>query len=138
MLWIFIVLVTIVFLTQQKKPINWLEDYQQGVELAEDQNKPLLLAFYKLHTRFTTDMFQNTYSNPDVKKYVEENFIPVLIDVDMQPRIAAQFNIDYYPAHYIKRPDSNDLFGPRLGYDPPGLFISELKLLLDKMQSSDK
>jgi hypothetical protein len=135
---VFFAFVAIVFLTQHKGSINWVEDYNAGIELAKKQNKPLLLAFYKLNTRFTTDMFQNTYNNPDVKKYVEENFVPVLIDVDKQPDIARLYNISYYPAHYIKRPDSDKLFGPRVGYDPPGLFISELKSLLNKMQSSDK
>ena len=135
---VFFVFVTVVFLTQHKESINWIEDYDAGIELAKKQNKPVLLAFYKLHTRFSSDTFQNTYNNPDVKKYVEENFVPILIDVDKQPEIAGRYGVNYYPAHFVKWPDSNDLFGPRLGYDPPGLFISEMKNLLDKLQSSNK
>lgn len=133
---VFFVLVAIVFLTQRKTPIDWIEDYEAGFKLARQQNKPVLLAFYKINTRYSLEISRNTYNNPEVKKYVEANFIPILIDVDKQPEIAERYNVTYYPAHYIKRPDSNELFGPRLGYDPPQLFIREIKALLEKLELS--
>ena len=81
----------------------------------------------------------NNYTlDPDVKKFVERNFIPILIDVDKQPEIAGHYNINYYPTHYVKQPDSDDTFGPRVGYDPPALFIKELKKLLQKMGRLDE
>lgn len=134
----FFVFVTIVFLTQKKESISWIEDYQAGIDLAKRQNKPVLLAFYKLHTRFSSDMRNNTYNHPDVKKYVEANFVPILIDVDKQPDITELYNVNYYPSHYIKQPDSEKIFGPRVGYDPPALFINELERLRKEMAGSDK
>jgi len=135
---VFVAFVAIVFLTQKKKSISWIEDYQAGIDLAKRQNKPALLAFYKLHTRFSSDMRNNTYNEPDVKKYVEANFVPILIDVDKQPDIAELYNVNYYPSHYIKQPDSEKTFGPRVGYDPPALFIKELERLRKEMAGSDK
>ena len=133
---VFFVFVAIVFLTQHGDTIDWVEDYEAGIKLAKQQNKPVLLAFYKLHTRFCSDMSQNTYNNPDVIEYVEASFIPILIDVDKQPEIAKRYHVDYYPTHYIRQPDNDELFGPRVGYDPPALFIRELKNLLKKMELS--
>lgn len=133
---VFFGLAAIVFLTQHKDAIDWVEDYEAGIKLAKQQNKPVLLAFYKLNTRYSTDTWQNTYNNPDVKKFVEANFIPILIDVDKQPEIAKRYHIGYYPTHYIKQPDSDELFGPMLGYDPPALFIKKVKNLLKKMELS--
>jgi len=130
---VFFVFVASVFLTQHRDTIDWIEDYEAGIKLAKQQNKPILLAFYKLHTRFCSDMSQNTYNNPDVIDYVEANFIPILIDVDKQPEIAKRYNVNYYPTHYIKRPDSNELIGPHVGYDVPSVFIQKLKELLKKM-----
>jgi len=135
---VFIALVAIVFLTQHKEPIDWVEDYQAGLELAKQQNKPVLLAFYKQFTPMSTSTFENTYNNPDVKKFVEQNFIPILIDVDKQPEIAKHYNIGYYPTHYIKQPDSDDIFGPMMGFDPPSLFIKKLKDLLQEMGQLDE
>ena len=130
---IFFVLVTTVFLTQRKDTINWVEDYEAGIELARQQNKPVLLAFYKLHTRFSSQMWQDTYNDPDVIEYVEANFVPILIDVDKQPEIAKRYKIDYYPTHYVKEPHSDKLFGPMLGYESPSQFIGKFKDLLKKM-----
>jgi hypothetical protein len=119
MLWIiilvFIIFILIVFLTENKKPIAWVEDYQAGIELAKRQNKPALLCFFKQGTRYSSEMWQDVYSKPAVKKYVEANFVPILIDVDKQPEIAERYNVTYYPTHYVEYPDANQIDGPFLG-----------------------
>ena len=125
-------------MTQHKTPIDWIEDYQSGLELARKKNKPVLLIFYKQFTPMSTSAFNDTYINPDVKDFVEQNFVPILIDVDKHLELAEQYDISYYPTHYVKRPDSDELFGPRLGYDPPALFVKELKRLLKEMSPLDE
>jgi hypothetical protein len=72
---VFIIFVLIVFMTQKQTQINWVEDYQAGIDMAKKQNKPVLLAFYRMGTRYTSDMWENTYINPQVKQFVEANFI---------------------------------------------------------------
>lgn len=133
---VFIIFVGTVFFAQHKGTINWVEDYEAGIKLAKELNKPALLTFYKLHTRFCSDMSQNTYNDPAVIKYVEATFVPIFIDVDKHPEIARLYNVDYYPTHYIKQPDSNELSGPHLGYDVPSVFIQKLEDLLAKMNLS--
>ena len=128
----------LVLFTQKKDPIDWVENYEAGVETARQQNKPLLLVFYKPNAPMYTDATNNTYNNPKVKEYVESNFVPILINVVARPDLAGKFNIDYYPTHYVKRPDDDTLFGPRKGWDPPALFISEMKKLLDELNASEK
>lgn len=123
----------VVLLTQQKEPISWVENYEAGVELAEKQNKPLLLVFYKPNAPMYTAAANNTYNHPEVKEYVESNFVPILINIADRPGLAKRFKIDYYPTHYVKSPDSNKLYGPRLGWDPPNLFITEIQKLLDEL-----
>jgi len=135
---VFAVFVVVVFVFQRRDTINWVEDYEAGVALAKQRNKPILLAFYKQFTRMSSDMFQNTYNSPVVIKYVEENFIPILIDVDKHPAVAERYKVGYYPSHYVKLPDSEEAFGPRVGYDSPALFISELKKLLEKAEHASE
>ena len=97
-------------------PTDWWEkDYNAGIELAKQQNKPALLCFFKQGTRFSSDMWQDVYSKPDVKKYVEANFVPILIDVDKQPEIAKRYNVTYYPTHYVEYPNTNQIDGPFVG-----------------------
>jgi thioredoxin-related protein len=130
---VFICFVTIVFLTQKEVRIDWVQDYQTGLDLAKQQNKPILFAFYKLHTRYTSDMWNNTYNDQTVKDFVEATFIPILIDVTKQPDIAKKYNIDYYPTHYLQAPDSDKLSDPLQGFDPPTAFIRNLKEQLKKL-----
>lgn len=134
---IFIAFVTTVFLTQREDRIDWIEDYEAGLKLAEQQNKPVLLAFYKEFSRYCSDMKQNTYNNPKVIEYVESNFVPILIDVDKQPQIAERYKIGYYPTHYIKNHKSDKLSDPHIGYDVPSVYIRKLENLLKKMDLPD-
>lgn len=117
-LWIIILVFTIfvvtVFLTQNREQIDW-KDYNTGIELAKQQNKPALLCFFKQYTHFSSEMWQNVYNKPDVKEYVEANFVPILIDVDKQPEIARRYNVTYYPTHYVEDPNTNQIDGPFIG-----------------------
>ncbi|MCJ7692716.1 MAG: hypothetical protein MUO22_04815, partial [Sedimentisphaerales bacterium] len=74
-LWIlflaFIVFVLMVFIFQKRDSIDWVEDYQAGLEMARQQSKPVLLAFYKVNTPMSTQIWQNTYNNPAAIEYVE-------------------------------------------------------------------
>ncbi len=134
---VFFVFVIIVFLTRKNESIDWIVDYEAGIKQAKQQNKPVLLAFYKQFTPYTTATFQDTYKSPEVIKFVEADFVPILINVDEQPALAERYQVGYYPTHYVQRPDSNDLFGPLMGYDPPELFIKKLKEQLQKMGAAD-
>jgi len=133
---VFLGFVAFVFLTQHKETIKWIEDYDAGIRLAKQQNKPVLLAFYKANARFCEVVSQDVYTNPRFIKYVEENFVPIFIDVDKHPDIAKRYHVDYYPTHYIERPDTGELFGPILGPARPAVFIDRLDGLLKKMKSS--
>ena len=135
---VFFGFVTVVFLIQRKETIDWVEDYEEGLKQARQQNKPVLLAFYKPHAHFYIMMTHDTYNNSAVIEYVEQNFVPILIDVDKQPEIAEQFNIGYYPTHYIKYPDSDKLVGPQMGHEGPYAFIKTLKRFLEKLRTDDQ
>ncbi|MHC4265644.1 MAG: DUF255 domain-containing protein [Planctomycetota bacterium] len=120
-------------MNQQPGTVKWIEDYEKGIKLAQQQNKPALLAFYKANTTFASDMWRDTYRNPQVIDYLESNFIPVFIDVDKQSELAEKYGISYYPTHYIKYPDKDEVKGPLIGYDPPGIFIRKTQEILKEM-----
>jgi len=136
---VFVVFIAIVFVTQHRDTIDWVEDYEAGVNLAKQQNKPVLLAFHKRNISFCRVMEQYVYNNSEAIKYVEANFVPILIDVDKQPEIAKQYNINYYPTYYVKYPHSDELSDPLAGcYPNPPLFIERINHLLNKIKQSNK
>ncbi len=119
-LWIIIFILVFAVITVRaffrSDPTGWWEkDYNTGIQLAKQRNKPALICFYKQGTRFSSDMWQDVYSKSDVRKYVEANFIPILIDVDKQPELAKRYNVTYYPTHYVENPNTNQKEGPFIG-----------------------
>jgi hypothetical protein len=139
LLLVFLVFVATVFLTQHEDTIDWVEDYEAGIKLAKQQEKPILLAFYDQDIPFCWAMERHVYNNSNVIKYVEANFIPILIDVDKQPEIIKQYNISVYPTHYVKQPHSDELSNPLIGcYPQPTLFIERIDHLLNTTKQSNK
>jgi thioredoxin-related protein len=127
---VFAAFVTIVIVNQNKDSIDWIKDYQTGLELAKKQNKPMLIAFHQKFAPFSTQINQKTYPDKRVIKYIEDKFIPIYIDVDKQPETAKLFNVGYYPTHYIKYHDSEERIGPHIGHDTPTVFIEKIERLL--------
>ncbi len=132
---LFFAFTAVVFLTQHSDTINWIEDYQAGIETAKQQNKPIFLAFYKSY--IPTNTLEEIYSNQNIKEFIEARFVPILIDASKHPEIAKLYNVSLYPAHYIKQPDSNEVFGP-IGYRPPLDFIPALKGLMTEIGMPDE
>jgi hypothetical protein len=135
---IFAAFITMVFLAQREDKIDWIEDYQAGLDLARQQNKPVLIAFYKKFNQYCSNMEQDTLKNPDVIDFIENTFVPVMIDVDKQPQIATDYGVGYYPTHYIRDPHSDRKVGPHIGYDVPSKFIQKIEDLLEKIDLPNK
>jgi len=134
---VFTVFVGVVFLTQDKGTIEWL-DYEAGVKLAKEKDKPILLAVFKRLTKFCELMVNNTYNNPKVKEFVEDNFVPILIDVDLEPEIAEKYDMNYYPVHYVMDPNLTLQIGPQMGYEGSHTFIERLERFLKELNSKSK
>jgi len=118
---VFAALIIRPFFKAKAPEVAW-QDYETGIKLAQQQNKPILLAFYKAGTRFCRDMWADTYANKNAIKFIEDNFVPIFVDVDKQPDIAKEYNVSYYPTHFIKTPDNKKIIKTRRGYDTPAQF----------------
>ncbi len=118
-----------VIFNSNTKQLNWITDYQQGLKMAREQNKPLMLTFVSDSVQFCQDMRANTYPDKDVIRYVTDTFIPVLINADQEKLILDQYRDEvdnYYPSHVIKYVDK----APSrtvLGYKTPKDFIQKLQ-----------
>ena len=138
---VFFAIVVAISLTRQRHSINWVEDYHVGIEQAKKQNKPVMMTIYKdrIGGRFTRPMFEETFENPEVIKFIHENFVPILVNAFKQPDIAKKFNFNYDPTHFVISPETETVLKTRQGHDPPHLFISELtKALQDINQQKNK
>ena len=56
---VFAALIAKVILAPKEPEVAWL-DYESGIKIAKEQDKPILIAFYKAGNRFCNDMWADT------------------------------------------------------------------------------
>lgn len=134
--WVPIIIVVIIFIVIINKfsdepntpAVIWNLDYPTAMLEAQQQNKPVLIAFHAIWCSPCQQMKKTTYHDPEVIKAVA-NFIPVMIDADKQVSIMRQYSIDAIPAYIITQPDGTviDRFE---GYYLPADFFTRLNGVL--------
>jgi len=132
---VFAALIAKILLTPKDPEVAWL-DYESGVKLAAKEDKPILIAFYKANTRFCTDMWADTYAHEASIQFIEQNFVPIFIDVVKEPALAKEYDVTYYPTHFTKTPDNKEILKTRRGYDTPGQFRPFLIESLEAMKEN--
>jgi len=137
--WIFVLLalavITFIISTEKKQTVKWINDYQAGMEQAKKQNKPVLLAFESDISPLCADMRRDTYVDSSVIKYIEENFVPILVDADENTRLAKEYaeKIPQYPTHIVMWPDKSKMSSV-FGHDLPAPFIKKLSRALERIK----
>ncbi len=75
---------------------NVINDYAKALELAKQQNKPILLDFTGWACVNCRKMEENVWTQPDVYAYIKENYILVSLYVDDKQNLPAELRIMNY------------------------------------------
>lgn len=114
------------FLREQAScPVQWQRWGEATLARAEKENRPIyvFIGFYQSELSRTTRA--QTFGNPEVAKYLNENFTCVLVDREEQPEVAAAAQhflkivkqTEGWPAHLWLTPDGRPYEGD--SYLPP-------------------
>jgi thiol:disulfide interchange protein len=76
--------------------IHFIDDYQQGLELAQQQGVPLMLFFTADWCKFCHQMAQEALSQDHVAQ-LSERFVCVLVDNGSQAALCRDFRVRSYP-----------------------------------------
>src|SRR4029077_9767245 len=68
-----------------------------------------------------------TYPNPEVERYIEQNFIPVQYNVVDQPDVMTQFNSPWTPTLIVQDADGRE-HRRGVGYHDARRFLGEMAL----------
>ena len=109
---VFAAIILNVIRTQEKSSVAW-QDYDTGIKLAKENDKPILISFYKESARMCREMWKTTFANKNMINFIENNFVPIMVDVDQQPELAKEYEVSYYPTHFIKTPDNSKILKTR-------------------------
>lgn len=75
---------------------NVINDYDKALALAREQHKPVLLDFTGWACVNCRKMEENVWTQPDVKKYIQDNYILVSLYVDDRAKLVPEKRINGY------------------------------------------
>lgn len=108
---IFIALAAVVTLTYFASPgtaaengVHWLT-YEQGLAKQQELKKPMLLFFHLSYCYRCKDMERKVYQDSDVINFINQNYIPVIVDMDKEKQTVKQFGVNYTPTNVFVAPD---------------------------------
>lgn len=97
--------------------IQW-HSFSDGMNRAKFENKKVFLHFYAVWCVFCAEMAQKAFKDPAVIGSLNENFIPIRVDVDQDMETASMFRIQGLPETLFIA-ENGDIISRRPGYISP-------------------
>ena len=107
--------------------VNWYS-YHEGMAIGQAEKKKLFLSFYADWCMYCRTMDATTFKDPMVTSYLNDNFIPIRIDVVREKEIAAKYPINPLPDAWFLSPDG-DVIGNKPGYMTAEELLPVLKFI---------
>ena len=104
--------------------ITWLTDYDAALKLAQSTNKLVVVDFFATWCGPCKMMERDTFSDEKVQQQLA-NFVPLKIDVDRQPQLAAKYGIEGYPTTLVIDATGKPITGA-VGYLKPDAYLAVL------------
>lgn len=108
--------------------IDWY-GYEEGVQIAKNNNKHVLIDFYTDWCIYCKDMDENTYSDQRVIEKAKE-FVCVKVDGDARQDLVARYGITGYPTTVFLDHLENEI-NRVSGYVPPEYFLEDMDSVLN-------
>ena len=70
---------------------------EEGFQIAQQENKPVMMYFWAIWCQYCARFQTDTLGNPQVKKILEEDYVLVAMDLDIDREVAQQYGVNYPP-----------------------------------------
>ncbi|PWB56995.1 MAG: hypothetical protein C3F06_00450 [Candidatus Methanoperedenaceae archaeon] len=80
---------------------------EESFQIAQQENKPVLMYFWAIWCQYCARFQTDTLGNPQVKKILEEDYVLVAMDLDIDRDVAQQYGVSYPPYLVIMDPKGN-------------------------------
>lgn len=117
--------------------VTWVK-YDEGLEMAKETGKHIMVNFTTAWCGYCKKMKKETFSNPDVIKFLNENFICASVDGDSKNELdisgykitesnlaKAEYRVTGYPTFWFLK-SNGERIGPAPGYKPTDQFMEIL------------
>ena len=78
------------------RSISWV-GYNEGLALARDFDKPVFIHFTASWCKWCQKMKKETYTDPEVVRFMNENFVAVMVDTEKLPTLARKYGVESLP-----------------------------------------
>lgn len=113
--------------------LKWQSDIYAAHKASVRDRKPMLLVFGADWCVFCKKLEQTTLAEPQMVQYINQNFVPVHLDVDKDRKVASILEVTSLPCTVVLSPNA-DLLGRIEGYEKaPSLYR---KLVAAKQQQA--
>lgn len=89
--------------------IQWRHNYATARQEAKEKGRPLVLEFGRKNCHWCDVLDRDTLSHPTIIKTINENFIPLKVDGDLEPKLVQGLQIDAYPTVILADADGKIL-----------------------------
>jgi thioredoxin-related protein len=111
--------------TAAVESINW-RSYEEGMQVSKIEKKKIFLHFYADWCVYCGKMAKETFQNPAVISYLNNNFIPVRVNTDKEPGTAIKYGVRGLPSTWFLT-KMGEAIGTVPGFVPPDTMLSMLK-----------
>jgi len=105
--------------------IPWRTSLDDARDEASADGKLVLAYFTADWCQPCQVMKRTTWANPDVEQKLRQGFVPVKIDIDDQPRLAAGYGVQSVPTYAVLTTDGRPVRAA-VGVMPPDEFLNWL------------
>ena len=111
--------------------IDW-KKYDEGITLAQKQNKKIFLHFRTDWCRYCDEMDRSTFKDNSVIQFLNEHFVCVKVDGDKEKSIVKEYKVQGYPDSRFLNENSKEVH--RL---PGFIELSAFKFFLEYIQTDN-
>lgn len=85
--------------------IGWQTDFAAACRQATSQQRPLLVMVTAPWCGYCRKMFQETFIDGNVAKQINNGFVPVIVDTDVNSRVSEALGVQSLPTTLVLSPD---------------------------------
>ncbi len=111
--------------TTAAEGINWFS-YEEGLVVSRAEKKKVFLHFYANWCVYCGKMAKETFQNPAVVSYLNNNFIAVRVDTDKEPATSMKYGVTGLPSTWFLT-EMGEAIGTVPGFIPPEPLLLMLK-----------
>ncbi len=134
---------------QELKEIDW-KTYPEGLKLGANTNKQIFIDFSTSWCGWCKKMDRETFTDPDVIKMLNDNFVSVRVVGDSKNQLdidgykiserdltSREFGVRGFPAFWFLESDGSKI-GPLSGYQPAETFMKALTFVHEEKYKPEK